>query len=375
MFSQVQTVLGGILNRRVHGLACCKKERIGRKMMTALNCVTLSAMRTAMIALVALTGLGFALPAPAQTKADVDLTAAGYAPATHVMHRSLDEFLNNIQKASDGKISASFHPTGSLVSQTDMLQAGRSGTADIVSIATSAFPGEFRFSSDAGTLLFVWNLDNFDKALDVLRPYLEAELKAQNLKPLWMVGTVTEWFMRKPTDLDNPNWTGRKIRGFGGASNRVIEILGGSNITVANNEVPVAASTGVLDGLATSLGSFAPWGIDKQIPCMVTTNDVPLISVIAINADSWAKIPVPLQKLMTDEAAKIQNKYIDVLRSDDGATQAKYRATSACVQDFSDAQRAVWKKKLAPLYDDFRKKQGEKGEKFLADVNAALANH
>src|SRR3982750_4278254 len=108
--------------------------------MSGLNCLTRTAIRTAVIALVALTGLCSALPASAQTKAEVDLTAAGYAPATHVMHRSLDEFLKNIQKASDGKISSSFHPTGSLVSQTDMLQAGRSGTADIVSIATSAFP-------------------------------------------------------------------------------------------------------------------------------------------------------------------------------------------------------------------------------------------
>src|ERR1700753_2468427 len=128
--------------------------------------------------------------AKAQNKPEIDLTAAGYAPATHVMHRSLDEFLKNVQKASDGKISYSFHPTGSLVSQTDMLQAGRSGTADIVSVATSAFPGEFRFSAEAGTLLFLWNLDNFDKALAVIRPNLEAELKAQNLKALWMVGTV-----------------------------------------------------------------------------------------------------------------------------------------------------------------------------------------
>ena len=36
---------------------------------------------------------------------------------------------------------------------------------------------------------------------------------------------------------------------------------------------------------------------------------------------------------------------------------------------------AAQKKKLAPLYDEFQKKQGAKGEKFLADLNAALATH
>src|SRR3974390_2494882 len=131
--------------------------------MNGFYLFTRTAVRATAAALVAFAGAVLALPASAQNKAEVDLTAAGYAPATHVMHRSLDEFLKNVQKASDGKISYSFHPTGSLVSQTDMLQAGRSGTADIVSIATSAFPGEFRFSSDAGTLLFLWNVDNFDK--------------------------------------------------------------------------------------------------------------------------------------------------------------------------------------------------------------------
>ncbi len=242
-----------------------------------------------------------AAPAMAQDKAEVNLTAANYAPPTHVAHRSLEEYLKNIEKASGGKIGYALHPNGSLISQGQMLQAGRTGTADIVTLAISIFPGEFRFSADAGTLPFLWNIDNFDKALEVLEPQLDAELAAQNLKFLWLAGTVTQWFMRKPTDLDNPSWAGRKVRGFGGASNRLIEILGGSNVAISNNELPMAVSTGVLDGLGTSLGSFASWGVEKQLSCMVVTNDVPLITVIAINLDSWNKIPAALQNMMSKE--------------------------------------------------------------------------
>jgi TRAP-type transport system periplasmic protein len=323
--------------------------------------------------LLVLTAALFAVePAVAQNKPEVNLTAAGYAPPTHVFHRSLDEFLKNIQKASDGKIGFAFHPTGSLIPQGQMLQAGRTGTAEIVSISTSTYPGEFRFSSDAGTLLFLWNVDNFDKALKVLKPQVEPELAAQNLKLLYAVGTVTQFFLRKPTDLDNPSWSGRKIRGFGGASNRLIEILGGTNITIANNELAMAASTGVLDGLTTGLGSFASWGIDKELPCMVVTNDVPLISFVAINRDAWDKIPAPLQKIMSEEADKAEAKYIKILRDEEAPIQKKHRASSNCVQDFTAAQREAWQKKLAPLYAEFRKKHGAKGEKFLSDLTQAL---
>lgn len=307
-------------------------------------------------------------PAMAQDKAEVNLTAANYAPPTHVAHRSLEEYLKTIAQASGGKIAYALHPNGSLISQGQMLQAGRTGTADIVTLAISIFPGEFRFSADAGTLPFLWNIDNFDKALRVLQPALETELAAQNLKFLWLPGTVTQWFMRKPTDLDNPNWAGRKVRGFGGASNRLIEILGGSNVAISNNELPMAVSTGVLDGLGTSLGSFASWGVEKQLPCMVVTNDVPLITVVAINLDTWNKIPAALQAIMSDEAGKTEQKYFYILRDEERPAQEKFAAGSTCVQTFSAAQRDTWRKRLAPLYDEFQKKHGAKGVKFIADV-------
>ena len=205
---------------------------------------------------------GLAICQPAL--AEVSLTAAGYAQPTHVMHQSLAEFLSRIESKSGGEIKTTFHPTGSLVGAKDMLAAGRSDTVDIVSIATSIFPGELPFSGDAGTLLSVWNLDNFDKALDVLRPHLQKELEAQNLHLLWVVGTVTQWFMKERTDLDHPDWTGRKVRAFGGNSDKVVEIMGGTLVSVANNEIPTAAATGVIDGVGTSLGSFMGFGIFQE---------------------------------------------------------------------------------------------------------------
>lgn len=316
--------------------------------------------------------LGTANPASAQNKAEVTLTAASYAPAKQVGHRSIEEFLQNIEKASGGRIAYAFHPNGSLISQAQMLQAGRLGTADVVSITTSVFPGEFPFSASAGTLMFLWDLGNFDKAYAVLKPHLEAELAAQNLKPLWLAGTVTQWFLQSKTDLDNPDWAGRRIRGFGGSSTRMIEILGGTNVSIANNELAMAASTGVIQGIGTSLGSFSSFGVEKQLPCMLVNNNVPLINVIAINADTWNRLPEDMKVLMNAEAEKIQKKYEQVLREEEEPAQAKFESITGCVQRLSDTQRDHWRQLLDGIFKDFEGKQGAKGAEFVASVLDAL---
>ena len=307
-------------------------------------------------------------PATAQNTEEVKLTAASYLAATHVGHRSFQEFLQNVEQASGGGIGYAYHPNGSLFSQGQLLQAGRIGTADMVSLATSVFPGELPFSADAGTLLFLWDLGNFDKAWQVLKPELEAELATQNLKPLWMAGTVTQWFMQSETNLDNPSWAGRRIRGFGGASTRMIEILGGTNVAIANNELAMAASTGVIHGLGTSLGSFANWGVEKQLPCMLVNNNVPLIVIIAINLDTWNRLPAPFQEILSAEAEKVQTKYFQVLRDEEEPAQKKFGEATGCVQTFSEAQREEWRAHLEPIFEEFRNKHGAKGEKFIADV-------
>lgn len=314
--------------------------------------------------------LGVTSPATAQDKAEFNLTAASYLGATHVGHRSFVEFIKNTEEASGGQLSYAFHPHGALFSQAQVLQAGRLGTADLVSISPAIFHGELPFSADAGTLMFLWDINNFDKAYEVLKPELEAELAKQNLKPLWMTGTVTQWFMQKETDLDNPDWSGRKIRGFGGTSTRMIEILGGTNVSVSNNELAMAASTGVIHGLGTSLGSFANWGVERQLPCMLAHNNVPLITIIAMNLDAWNRLPASLQEIMNTEAENVQKRWVDILREEELPAQEKFAETTGCVQNFSETQREEWRERLEPIFAEFRSKHGDKGEKFIADVLA-----
>jgi TRAP-type C4-dicarboxylate transport system substrate-binding protein len=102
---------------------------------------------------------------------------------------------------------------------------------------------------------------------------------------------------------------GKRIRGSGRMTMDFIEAAGGTGVSVAFNEVPVALERGVIEcGVTGALsGYLAGWS-------EVATHFYPLPVGgwdpvgIAIRNDVWAELNEPTQAVLTEQLAKLEDK-------------------------------------------------------------------
>ena len=199
---------------------------------------------------------GAATQTDAQTKWDLP---AGYA-ATNFHSVNLQDFANDVDKATGGKLKITVHANGSLFKATEIKRAVQGGQAQIGEVLISNFTNEWQlFGADA--LPFV--ADSYDEAVKlwkVQKPAFEKKLAEQGMMPLFAVPWPPQGiYVKKPinaaADLKGVKW-----RSYNPQTARIAELVGAQPVTIQAAELSQALATGVVDSYMSS-GST---GVDSK---------------------------------------------------------------------------------------------------------------
>ena len=199
---------------------------------------------------------GAATQTNAQTKWDLP---AGYA-ATNFHSVNLQEFANDVDKATGGKLKITVHANGSLFKAPEIKRAVQGGQAQIGEVLISNFTNEWQlFGADA--LPFV--ADSYDEAVKlwkVQKPAFEKKLAEQGMMALFAVPWPPQGiYVKKPinaaADLKGVKW-----RSYNPQTARIAELVGAQPVTIQAAELSQALATGVVDSYMSS-GST---GVDSK---------------------------------------------------------------------------------------------------------------
>ena len=199
---------------------------------------------------------GAATQTNAQTKWDLP---AGYA-ATNFHSVNLQDFANDVDKATGGKLKITVHANGSLFKAPEIKRAVQGGQAQIGEVLISNFTNEWQlFGADA--LPFV--ADSYDEAVKlwkVQKPAFEKKLAEQGMMPLFAVPWPPQGiYVKKPinaaADLKGVKW-----RSYNPQTARIAELVGAQPVTIQAAELSQALATGVVDSYMSS-GST---GVDSK---------------------------------------------------------------------------------------------------------------
>ena len=199
---------------------------------------------------------GAATQTSAQTKWDLP---AGYA-ATNFHSVNLQDFANDVDKATGGKLKITVHANGSLFKAPEIKRAVQGGQAQIGEVLISNFTNEWQlFGADA--LPFV--ADSYDEAVKlwkVQKPAFEKKLAEQGMMPLFAVPWPPQGiYVKKPinaaADLKGVKW-----RSYNPQTARIAELVGAQPVTIQAAELSQALATGVVDSYMSS-GST---GVDSK---------------------------------------------------------------------------------------------------------------
>jgi TRAP-type C4-dicarboxylate transport system substrate-binding protein len=186
--------------------------------------------------------------AQAQTKWDLP---AAY-PATNFHTVNLQQFADDVDKATGGKLKITVHANASLFKAPEIKRAVQGGQAQIGEILLSIYQNEWQiFGADALPFL----ADSYDEAVKlwkVQKPVLDKKLAEQGMMSLYAVpwppqGVYSKKPLNSAADLKGIKW-----RAYNPGTSRIAELVGAQPVTIQAAEVSQAFATGVVESMMSS---------------------------------------------------------------------------------------------------------------------------
>ena len=203
------------------------------------------------VALVAAVGLATALAslsAAAQTKWDLPTAY----PANNFHTENLQQFANDVEKGSGGKLRIQLHPNASLFKAPEIKRAVQGNQAQAGEILLVNYENEDPlYGLDGIPFLATSYADSF-KLYKASRKALDAKLGKQGMMLLYTVpwppqGIYTKRKLNSAADMKGLKW-----RAYSPATAKIAELVGAQPVTVQAAEVSQALATGVIDSYMSS---------------------------------------------------------------------------------------------------------------------------
>ena len=200
------------------------------------------------LALVAAAGLAAALPALAQTKWDLP---SAY-PASNFHTENLQQFANDVEKATGGRFKIQLHPNASLFKAPEIKRAVQGGQAQIGEILISGYSNEDPIFGVDSVPFLATSYGEAAKLWKVSRKALEERFAKQGLVVLYAVPWPPQGiYSTKPLN-SIADMKGLKMRAYNPATSRIAELAGAQPVTIQAAELAQAMATGAVNANITS---------------------------------------------------------------------------------------------------------------------------
>jgi len=190
----------------------------------------------------------FALPALAQTKWDLPCAY----PATNFHTENLQQFANDVDKATHGKLKIQLHPNASLFKAPEIKRAVQGGQAQAGEILLVNFENEDPLYGIDGIPFLAPSYAESFKLYKASRKALDAKLARQGMILLYTVPWPPQGIYSKKPLESAADMKGLKWRAYSPATARIAELVGAQPVTIQAAEVPQALATGVMDSYMSS---------------------------------------------------------------------------------------------------------------------------
>ena len=189
-----------------------------------------------------------ALSAQAQTKWDLP---AAY-PTTNFHTVNLQQFADDIDKASAGKLKITVHANASLFKANEIKRAVQGGQAQIGEILLGGYANENPLFGTDNVPFLATSYAEAKKLAAAQKPALDSLLAKQGLKMLFSVPWPPQGiFAAKPINA-GADLKGVKWRAYSPQTSRIAELVGAQPVTIQAAELSQALATGAVAAFMTS---------------------------------------------------------------------------------------------------------------------------
>ncbi len=315
--------------------------------------------------LVAATALCASFAAVAQTKWDMP---TGY-PVNNFHTENIQQFADDIDKATAGKLRLQIHPGGSLFKANEIKRAVQGGQAQIGEVLLSNFANEDAvYGVDSVPFLATSYAESL-KLWKASKPAIEQRLAKQGMKLLYSIpwppqGIFINREINAAADLKGAKW-----RAYNPATSRIAELVGAQPVTVQAAELSQALATGVVESFMTSGATGYDSKVWEQIKFFYDTQAWLPKNAVIVNQSAFDALDKPAQQAVLKAAADAETRgwklsedktrwYLEQL----GKNGMKVVAPPATL-------KADMKKVGATMISEWAQKAGPDGQRILDAFN------
>ncbi len=294
-------------------------------------------------------------------------------PTTHFYHTGVENFVKNVEKASNGRLIIQVYPAGQLYDMREIPEAVINSTIELGMAAgvgyTSYVPTMGIFDlpmlvPDGATMFKLLN--------GKLGEEMTKDLAAKGMAQLAWIDYGPMHYMTGTKQITRPEEVaGLKITVPGGMHVDAVAALGGTPVTTPPAEHYLALQRGVTNGIlvgATSMESRKLYEVQKYLT--LVTQSWP-IHLLTANPKKLAALPSDLQKIVRDEAKALEKWVSESQTAEDKKAIEKMKSAGIQVHTVPSSEFANWRAKFAGVWDKYTQSAGPRGKELLELVTKA----
>ena len=165
--------------------------------------------------------------------------------------------------------------------------------------------------------------------------------------------------IRKPSDLK-----GKKIAVSGSAASRAMELVGASPTAMSSGDLYVALQRGTIDATSRPLITGIGRKLYEVLDNITVVNMSYFSTALAINLNTWNKLPTDIQKIMQEAADERGQEQLKMLEAYMNEAEGLFEKNGVKYHVATDAELAGFQQAVAPVYD-WWKGEVTDGDKFI----------
>ena len=300
-------------------------------------------------------------PAFAQTKWDMPTPYSDGEFHT----RNVVAFVEDVKKATGGKLEIAVHSNGSLIKHPDVMRAVSTGQVNIAEFLLGQFGNDEPVFNADNVPFLAAGYDAAWKLYEAQKPVLQKKLEGRGMRLLYCVAWPGQGIYTKEPLKSVGDLKGTKFRTYSPMTARLAELLGASPTVVQVPEVPQMFATGAIHAMITSSATGTSTKAWEFVKNYYTTSAMHPKNAVVVNQRGFARLPKDQQDALTKAAASAEKRGWDMSKAREKEGNETLAKNGMSVREPDAAMKQAFATIGQQITQEWEKAAGADGQEIL----------
>ena len=279
--------------------------------------------------------------------------------------RNVKAFVEDVAKATAGKLELVVHSNGSLIKHPDILRAVSTGQVNIAEFLLGQFGNEEPVFNADNVPFLASGYDAAWKLYQAQKPLLAKKLQGRGLRLLYAVAWPGQGIYTKEPLKSIDDLKGTKFRTYSPLTARLAELLGASPTVIQVPEVPQMFATGAVHAMITSSATGTSTKAWEFVKNYYKTSAMHPKNAVVVNQRAFARLPKDQQGALTKAAATAEKRGWEMSRAREKEGDQTLAKNGMSVREPDAQMKAAFQKIGARMAQEWEKNAGADGQAIL----------